>query len=46
MLEGRMRKKHSIILGNIVLFDSQPTSIDEEGCQVKDKGKVRVGKWV
>lgn len=41
MLEGRMRKKHSIILGNIVLSDSQATSTNEEGCQVKDYGKVR-----
>lgn len=46
MLEGRMRKKDNIILGNIVLSDSQSTCIDEEGCQVKDKGKVRVGKCV
>lgn len=47
MIEGRMRKKkHSIIYRNIILPDSQPTSIDEEGCQVKGKDKVRGGKHV
>lgn len=46
-LEERMRgEKHSIILGNIILSDSQPTRIDEEGYQVKDKGKVRGEKCV
>lgn len=46
-LEERMRgEKHSIILGNIILSDSQLTRIDEEGYQVKDKGKVRGEKCV
>lgn len=39
-------KKHSISLGNIVLPDKQPTSIDEKGCEGKDKGKVRSGECV
>lgn len=38
--KGRVRKKKELIPEHILLFGSQQTDIDGEGCRIREEGKV------